>query len=111
VLGRSGALAPPNADVAYWENQLTSGIVTKEGLIVRMLLDARTFENDPDVGFVTKLLDNKIELGLYHAIQLGLDYTSPSEAIVTTVALSAAVTPDGISDAIALIGLTDHVFI
>ena len=33
VLDRTGTTAPPDADVAYWNNQIATGATTKEGLI------------------------------------------------------------------------------
>jgi hypothetical protein len=39
-------------------------------------------------GFVTKLLDNKDTVGLYQAVQLGIDYNSSTEAITKSVAIA-----------------------
>ena len=74
-----------------------------------MLAAAHQYANDPTWGWVPQLLDNKIALGNYHAVQLGLDYNSPNDEITTTVALAAAVTPTGFDAAIGLIGLSDNV--
>ncbi len=109
VLARSGDAAPDAAAVQYWDDQIASGKVTKEGLIQQVLHDAHLFANDPTWGWVPQLLDNKIALGHYHAIQLGIDYNSPDEEISTTVALSAVVTPARIDVAVGLIGLSDTV--
>ena len=111
TLGRTGANVPSDSEVQYWDNQITSGVITKEGLIQQVLHDAHLFANDPTWGWVPKLLDHKIELGNYHAIQLGIDYNSPNEEIATTVVLASAVTSSSTNNAVSLIGLVDHVFI
>jgi len=109
VLGRTGSTAPSAADLAYWDNQISTGATTKEGLIQRMLSDAHTFAGDPTWGWVTKLLDNKVTVGQVAAVQLGVDYNSPTDAITQTVAISHAVTSTDTTAAINLIGLNDNV--
>ncbi len=111
VLGRSGSTAPDANGIAYWDNEITSGNVTKGGMIQRMLHDAHLFANDPTWGWVPQLLDNKIALGNYHAVQLGIDYNSANEEIMATMALAAAVTSTDTSAAVSLIGLSNHVFV
>ena len=111
TLGRSGSNAPPAADVAYWDGQISNGAISKGGLIQTMLDTAHQYAGDPTWNWVPQTLDNKIALGNYHAINLGLDYTSANEEITTTVGLAAAVTSTGTSAAVSLIGLSDHVFV
>ena len=111
VLGRSGATAPPDADVAYWDNQIKIGATTKEGLIQTMLTAAHSFANDPTWGWVPKLLDNKISVGYQAAVTYGLDYNSSSDAITQGMAIAKAVTPTDTSIAVGLIGVADHVFL
>ena len=105
VLGRSGATAPPDADVAYWDNQIKIGATTKEGLIQTMLTAAHSFANDPTWGWVPKLLDNKISVGYQAAVTYGLDYNSSSDAITQGMAIAHAVTPTDTSAAVGLIGV------
>jgi hypothetical protein len=111
VLGRSGATAPPDADVAYWDNQIKIGATTKEGLIQTMLTAAHSFANDPTWGWVPKLLDNKISVGYQAAVTYGLDYNSSSDAITQGMAIAHAVTPTDTAAAVGLIGVAGHVFL
>ena len=111
VLGRSGATAPPDADVAYWDNQIKIGATTKEGLIQTMLGAAHGFANDPTWGWVPKLLDNKISVGYQAAVTYGLDYNSSADAITQGMAIAHAVTPTDTTAAIGLIGVAGHVFL
>ena len=111
VLGRSGATAPPVADVAYWDNQIKIGATTKEGLIQTMLTAAHSFANDPTWGWVPKLLDNKISVGYQAAVTYGLDYNSSSDAITQGMAIAHAVTPTDTAAAVALIGVAGHVLL
>ena len=105
VLDRTGATAPPAADIAYWDNQIQTGATTKEGLIQRMLSDAHSFANDPTWGWVPQLLNNKIAVGYQAAVTDGLDYTTPSVAITQGMAIAQAVTPTDTSAAVGLIGV------
>jgi hypothetical protein len=106
VLGRSGSSAPPDADIDYWMDQVATGGATREGMVARFLNDARLFYDDQDVGWVPRLLDQKVEFGKLHAVTYGLDYNDNGTTIETTVALAAAVTPTGYGNAVAMIGLS-----
>ena len=105
VLDRTGATAPPAADIAYWDNQIQTGATTKEGLIQRMLSDAHSFANDATWGWVPQLLNNKIAVGYQAAVTDGLDYSSPTDAITKGMAIAQAVTPTDTSVAVGLIGV------
>ncbi len=107
VLGRSGTTAPNAQELAYWNQEISSGATTRESLISRMLSDARAFKNDPTWGFVPDLLDNKVAFGKYHAVTLGLDYASPNEAISETVKLVGLITPTSYTSAVSAVGLQD----
>ena len=106
VLGRSGATAPPQADVDYWANNLTNGHDTRGSLINTMLNSAHSFKGDVTWGWVADLLDNKVNVGTYHAVTAGVDYLSPTDAIVQGAAIAAKVTPTDTTVAINLIGLS-----
>jgi hypothetical protein len=106
VLGRTGDTAPPDSDVDYWLDQVESGAVSREGLVARFLNDARLFYDNPEFGWVPRLLDQKVEFGKLHAVTYGLDYNDSATAIETTVSLAAAVTPSGYAEAVALVGLS-----
>lgn len=111
VLGRPGSTAPSAGEVQYWDSQLGAGAITKGGLIQTMLSAAHQYAGDPTFGWKPQLLDNKVVVVSVHAIQIGVDYNSPSNAITQTVSIAQAITPADTSAAVALIGLGDHVFI
>lgn len=105
VLGRGGDAAPDQGEIDYWLNEVAHGAVTREELTQRFLNDARLFYDDPEVGFVPLLLDNKLAFGKLHAITFGIDYLSAEDAITRTVELAGAVNPDDFDEAVSLIGL------
>ncbi|MBC3873144.1 DUF4214 domain-containing protein [Undibacterium flavidum] len=109
VLGRSGATAPPDADVAYWAGELASG-KPKGFLVATMLNSAHTFANDPEWGWVPQLLDNKVTVGTFFAIQQGLNYNTSEESISKGMDIAKAVTSTDISLAKTKIGMTDVLF-
>lgn len=110
VLGRTGASAPSDAEVNYWVNDLTSGRQTKSSLVSSMLYSARLFANDPDYGWVTRLLNNKIELGKYVALEQSVSFADAGKNITRGVQIIAAVTPNDTSDAKAVLGIDDAQF-
>jgi hypothetical protein len=110
VLGRSGATAPPDADVAYWSGELASGRSSKGNLVATMLNAAHTFAGNAEWGWVPQLLDNKVTVGSFFAIQQGLNYNSSEESISKGMDIAKAVTPTDIAVAKAKIGITDVLF-
>jgi hypothetical protein len=102
VLGRSGATAPPEEDVAYWADELNTGKTTKGGLILSILNVAHQFTNHPQFGWVTQLLENKYTVAADFAITQGLTYSSGQESIIKTMAIAKAVTPTNIDAAKAM---------
>ncbi len=107
VLGRSGVTAPNAQEVDYWNQQMSSGVVSRDSLISRMLSDARAFESDPQWGWVTDYLENKVLFSKYHAVTLGLDYASADVAITETVKLVGMITPTSILTAVNAVALQD----
>ncbi len=107
VLGRYGDTAPPAEDVNYWSNSLQNGTTSKGSLVTAMLTAAHTFKGDAKWGWVPDLLDNKIKVANYFAVQLGLNYNSPEESITKGMAIAAEITPTSIAKAIELIGIND----
>lgn len=103
VLGRSGATAPPDADVAYWAGELANGNRTRGSLIRTMLSSAHSFKGDSAWGWVADLLDNKYTVGSYFAVQQGLNYRSADESITQTMAIAGAVTASNTTAAVSLI--------
>lgn len=110
VLGRSGDTAPPDADVNYWATQLSSGASTKGNLVATMLNAAHTFAGDATWGWVPQLLDNKVTVGTFFAIQQGLNYNTAEESISKGIDIAKAVTSSDISAAKTKIGMVDVLF-
>lgn len=107
VLGRT---APPDADVQYWSAQLGKGGMSKGTLVRAMLDSAHSFANDTEWGWVPRLLDNKVAVAEYCALQQGLNYNTPSESIARMMAIAAAVTSTDTAIAKAMIGFADGGF-
>jgi hypothetical protein len=105
VLGRTGTTAPPDADVNYWVNNLTSGADSRGSLINTILAAAHGFKGDTTWGWVPDLLDNKITVAKFFAIDWGLNYNTANESITQGMAIAAAVTSTDTAAAIALIGV------
>lgn len=110
VLGRSGTNAPPDTDVNYWAGELNSGKATKGTLVTTMLNAAHGFSGDATWGWVPQLLDNKISVGNYFAIEQGLGYVDPNDAISKGIAIAAQVTANSIIAAKNLINVSDNNF-
>lgn len=110
VLGRSGDTAPPDADVNYWATQLSTGASSKGNLVATMLNSAHTFAGDATWGWVPQLLDNKVTVGTFFAVQQGLNYNTSEESISKGMDIAKAVTPTDITAAKAKIGMSDVLF-
>jgi hypothetical protein len=110
VLGRTGASAPPDADVNYWAGELAKGNETKGSLVTTMLGSAHTFKGNATWGWVADLLDNKATVANYVAVQQGITYNSAEDSISKGSAVAAAVTATDTDQAIGLVGITDSGF-
>ncbi|HYD95865.1 MAG TPA: DUF4214 domain-containing protein [Noviherbaspirillum sp.] len=106
VLGRTGSTAPPEEDVRYWAEQITSGATTRGKLVQTMLNSAHTFTGHSVWGWVPALLNNKYTVGHYFAVQHGLSFNSNESSIRRTMDIASAVTPQGIDAAIAQIPIS-----
>ena len=109
VLGRNEVDA---GGLAYWTAALekpagTEGAETRGTLIRTIVGTAHNFKGDPQYGWVADLLDNKIAVGTYFAVQQGLNYLSDAESITNGMAIAAAVTPTDINAAKNRIGVSD----
>jgi methionine-rich copper-binding protein CopC len=108
VLGRSGATAPPQEDIEYWQGWLHTGTNSKGAMVLEMLSNSHEFfTGDPEVGWVIDLLDNKAEVANYFAVQQGLSYSDPLTNIARGIEIAAEITPTDTSAAIALIGVNE----
>jgi hypothetical protein len=110
VLGRSGATAPPDADVNYWAALLASGADTRGSLVETMLVSASTFKGDATWGWVADLLDNKASVADWLAVREGITYDDPQASITKGMAIAAAVTPTDTQGAVLLAGVGDPDF-
>jgi hypothetical protein len=104
VLGRSeGADAEGKA---YWSGKLADGSASRGSLVSSILDSAHAFKGNGNWGWVADLLDNKIAVAKTFAIDLGLNYNTPSDSISQGMAIAAAITSTNTTDAIALIGVS-----
>lgn len=103
VLGRPEGAAP--SGLAYWTSALASGTETRGSLVSTILDSAHSFKGDAQYGWVADLLDNKILLATRIAVDWGLNYRTPEDAIANGMAAAAAVTPTGIDAALSLVGI------
>ena len=110
VLGRSGSSAPSDSEVNYWADRLTKGADTRSNLINTMLGAARGYATDPTWAWVTTLLDNKVSVGQYVAVDQGLTYLSATDSITKGTAIAQAVKPTSMALALALAGTNDNAF-
>jgi len=56
------------------------------------------------------LLDNKLSVACYFAVQQGLNYNTPQQSITGGMAIAAQVTPESPAQALQVIGFTDAGF-
>ncbi len=112
VLGRNEV---DQEGLDYWTAALakpagTSGAETRGTLIRTIVATAHNFKGNAQYGYVADLLDNKIAIGTYFAVQQGLNYLTDSDSISNGMAIAAAVTPTDISAAKNRIGVNDPTF-
>jgi len=105
VLGRSEANAPPDEDVNYWAGEIAAARATRGTLISTMLDSAHSFKGHATWGWVADLLDNKVSVANYFAVDNGLNYNTAEDSIGKGMAIAAAVTATGTDAAIQLIGV------
>lgn len=106
ALGRTGLTAPDESEVGYWENWLAQPGNSKGGMVLAMLNDVHTFfSDDPEWGFVSELLENKAAMAQYFAIKRGISYRDPLDNIQVGRQMAGEITPEGIEQAVAALGL------
>ncbi len=106
VLGRNGATAPTDGEVNYWADDIRKGS-PRSKLINTMLVSARTFTNDKEWGWVTTLLNNKVAVGKYFAIEQGLNYNTPEDSITNTKKMVELITPTDVEAAKKTLALSE----
>ena len=108
VLGRSGTTKPDSDEISYWQTWLSSSANSQGAMVLEMIkVSHQQYTDDPEVGWVVDLLNNKAEVANYFAVQQGLSYNDVQTNITQGVAIAAAITPTDTAAAIALIGVND----
>ena len=110
VLGRSGTTAPSTSEIDYWANDIQSGRQSRSSVVIAMLTSARSLANDPSVGWVTRLLNNKINVGRFIAIEQGLSYLNPVDNINKSIAIAALISADSTEQALLGLPVADTTF-
>ncbi|RZI44316.1 DUF4214 domain-containing protein [Herbaspirillum sp. HC18] len=105
VLGRAGANAPADDDVNYWAGKLADSSATRGSLIGTMLESAHSFKGNATWGWVADLLDNKVTVANYFAVDNALNYNTAEASISKGMALAAAISATDAGAAIQLIGV------
>jgi len=103
VLGRESV---DQEGLDHWNGELNEGRATRGTLVNDILDAAHTYKGNAEWGWVVELLENKAEVATQFSVEWGLNYTTPEESISQGMAISAAITPDDITAAIELIGIT-----
>jgi serralysin len=107
VLERSGLTAPNATEISFWSNQLTDGTQTRGSIVTAILNTVHTeYANDPQWGWVGKLLDNKVAVAHKVAVEWGLTYPTPEASIAKGVDIVNAVTVNDTTAAIHLVGVS-----
>jgi len=104
VLGR----ATPDTDgLNYWSDALANGTQTRGTLVKTMLESAHSFKGNTTFGWVADLLDNKVSVATYFAVQQGITYNSPSDSISKGMQIASAVTQSDTTAAKGLVPTAD----
>lgn len=91
----------------YWSASLASGAQTRGTLINTILGSAHGFKGHLQYGYVADLLDNKVTVGNYFAIEQGLNYLTPEDSISKGIKIAAAVTATDTAASKLLIAMSD----
>ncbi|MBC7502615.1 MAG: DUF4214 domain-containing protein, partial [Herminiimonas sp.] len=100
VLGRE---TPDKEGLDYWSRNLDNGTQTRGTLIAAILASAHTFKGDVAYGWVADMLDNKLMVATYFAIQQGLNYNSADASILQGMAIAKVITATDTATALAMI--------
>jgi hypothetical protein len=107
VLGRNEV---DQEGLDYWTASLANGSKTRGNLISTIIDAAHGFKGDATFGWVADLLDNKVNVGMYFAIQQGLNFNTEEDSITKGMSIAALITPTDIIAAKAAIGVNDPAF-
>lgn len=104
VLGRDEV---DQGGMDYWSASLASGTQTRGTLINTIINSAHSFKGDVKYGWVADLLDNKVTVGNYFAIEQGLNYLTAEDSISKGITIAKAVTATDTAASKLLIGMND----
>lgn len=110
AFGRFGENAPAVTDVENWANRIGKGGISRAALILAMLAEAHSGTSDLASPGIAQLLENKIAVGDYFAVQQALSYNAAEESLLRTKEIAAAVTPTDFLVAQGKIGFVDAAF-
>lgn len=110
AFGRFGENAPAVTDVENWANRIGKGGISRAALILAMLAEAHAGTSDLASPGIAQLLENKIAVGDYFAVQQALSYNAAEESLLRTKEIAAAVTPTDFLVAQGKIGFVDAAF-
>ena len=109
VLGRNEV---DQGGMDYWSAALAKpagspGAETRGTLINSIINAAHSFKGTTQYGWVADLLDNKVAVGTYFALQQGLNYLTPEDSISKSMAIAKAVTATDTDASKLLIAVND----
>lgn len=110
AFGRFGENAPSVTEVESWANRIGKGGISRAALMLVMLAEARSGTSDLATPGTFQLLENKIAVGDYFAVQQALSYNAAEESVLRTKEIAAAVTPTDFLVAQGKIGFVDAAF-
>lgn len=110
VFGRVADMKTNEAQ--YWSSRIDTGGISRGALVLEMLTAARSGSGDLATGAVVNLLDNKVTVGRYFAVEQGINFndTPDSSSSSRRAAIAAAVTATDVTAAKGLIGFSDTAF-
>ncbi len=106
VLGRNEVDAE---GLAYWTAALNDKSKTRGNLVSTIVTVAHNYKGNTQYGWVADLLDNKIAVGSYFAIQQGLNYNTSADSIKKGMDIAKLVSPTDTKAARDYIGVTDTI--
>lgn len=114
VFGRFNSSAPAVADVQAWTSRLDkvglSPGISRGALVQEMLAAARSGSGDLATATVVSLLDNRVTVGRYFAVEQGINFNAAQDSSSRRAAIAAAVTATDVTAAKGLIGFSDTAF-
>lgn len=106
VLSRTGDKAPNATEIGHWSQQLENNTASRGSIVTAILESVHTeYANDPQWGWVGKLLDNKVAVAHKVAVEWGLTYPTDDLSITQGMKIAGAVTDTDITAAINLVGV------